>query len=56
MIELTKSEAGSLVDFIEFNIFDVIRNDEDIDSVTWLDNMMSIYRKCKEAQNEETKV
>nr|DAU29331.1 MAG TPA: hypothetical protein [Caudoviricetes sp.] len=56
MIELTKSEASSLMDFIEFNIFNAIRNDEEIDSVTWLENMMSIYRKCKEVQNEETKV
>lgn len=56
MIELTKSEVGSLMDFIEFNIFNVIRDYEEIDSVTWLDNMMSIYRKCKEAQNEEIKV
>lgn len=52
MIELTKGEVGSLMDFIEFNIFNVIRNDEEIDSVTWLDNMISIYRKCKEALND----
>lgn len=56
MIELTKNEVGSLVDFISFNIFNVIRDYEDIDSVTWLDNVMSVYRKCKEALNEETKV
>jgi hypothetical protein len=52
MIELTKSEVDSLMGFIEFNIFNVIRNDEEIDSITWLDNMMSIYRKCKEVLNE----
>jgi hypothetical protein len=52
MIELTKSEVDSLMGFIEFNIFNVIRNNEEIDSVTWLDNMMSIYRKCKEVLNE----
>ena len=56
MIELTKDEVGFLMDFIEFNIFNVIRNDEEIDNIAWLDNMMSVYRKCKEALNEETKV
>ena len=56
MIELTKGEVSSLLDFIEFNIFNAIRNDEEIDNITWLDNMMSIYRKCKEVQDEKPKV
>lgn len=47
MIEITKSEAESLVDLIEMNIFDVIRNDEEIDSIEWLCNIASVYNKCK---------
>ena len=47
MIEITKDEAESLVDFIEMNIFDIIRNDPDIDSIEWLENIMAIYKKCK---------
>lgn len=47
MIEITKDEAESLVDYIEMNIFDIIRNDPDIDSIEWLANIMAVYQKCK---------
>lgn len=46
MIEITKAEAETLVDLIEAYIFEIIREDTKIDSIQWLDNMMSIYRKC----------
>lgn len=46
MVEITDNEASSLVDFIDFNLLDAIRNDTDIDSLLWLDNLMSIWRKC----------
>ena len=46
MIELTDSEAASLLDFIDIHLIDDIRNDTDIDSMLWLDNLMSIWRKC----------
>ena len=48
MIEITKEEAESLLDFIKYNFFTAIRLDEDIDSVTWAMNIMSVYKKCKE--------
>ena len=48
MIEIKKDEAESLMDLIETNIFTIIRDDVDIDSIEWLDNIMSVYRKCKE--------
>ena len=32
MIEITKEEAESLLDFIELNFYEVIRNDVDIDN------------------------
>lgn len=47
MIEITKDEAESLADLIEMNIFDIIRNDIEIDSIEWLCNIASVYRKCK---------
>ena len=53
MIEITKSEAESLMEFIEINIFDVIRNDEYIDNIDWLMNIMSVYKKFKNAKNKE---
>lgn len=53
MIEITKSEAESLMEFIETNIFDIIRNDEYIDNINWLTNIMSVYTKCKNAKKKE---
>lgn len=50
MIEITKAEAKTLVDLIEENIFDIIRNDEGIDSIKWLANIMSVYSKCTESE------
>ncbi len=47
MIELTKVEAEVLTDFIELNLFDIIRKDEEIDNIEWLAAIMSVYEKCK---------
>ena len=47
MIELTKSEAETIVDMIELYIFDIIRQDEEIDNINWLSTVMEIYKKCK---------
>ena len=52
MIEITKDEAESLVDLIETNIYDNIREDPDIDGVGWLCNIMSGYKKCKAGEQE----
>lgn len=49
MVEITKSEAESLMEFIEINIFDSIRKDEAIDGMAWLCNLTAIFKKCKEA-------
>ena len=53
MIEITKSEAESLMEFIETNIFDIIRNDEYIDNINWLINIVSVYMKCKNPQEQQ---
>ena len=47
MIELTKAEVKAIADLIEINLFDIIRNDEEIDNIDWLATMISIYEKCK---------
>lgn len=52
MIEITKGEAELLVDLIEMNIFEIIRNDPNID-VEWLENIMAIYKKCKAGEQNE---
>ncbi len=52
MIKITESEAETLADLIESNIFDIIRDDADIDNIEWLSDIMSVYRKCKAGEQE----
>lgn len=53
MVDLTKSQCGNLCEFIEFNIFEYIRNDTDIDNIDWLVDMIEAYQKLKGgAENE----
>lgn len=47
MIEITEVEAETLVDTIETYIYDIIRDNEDIDNINWIANIMSVYEKCK---------
>ena len=47
MIEITEVEAETLVDTIEMYIYDIIRDNEEIDNINWLANIMSVYEKCK---------
>jgi hypothetical protein len=49
-IDLKPSECKQLADFIEYNIFDVIRNDTDIDNIGWLECMMSTYKKLRDGE------
>lgn len=46
MIELTQGEAESLLDYLELNFIKDIKDDPDVDSMLWVDNIMSIWRKC----------
>ena len=46
MVELTENEASSLRDYLDTFFIQNIRADPDADSMLWLDNMMSIWRKC----------
>ena len=43
--ELTKDEAYVVADLISSNLFDIIRNDSDIDSMQWLINIIKAYEK-----------
>ena len=45
-VELTESEAESLRDYLESFFIQNIKDDPDIDSMLWMDNMLSIWRKC----------
>lgn len=48
MENLTKGECRLLKDFIEYNVFDMIRKDEYIDNINWLVELIDIYNKLKE--------
>ena len=45
-VELTESEAESLRDYLELFFIQNVKDDPDVDSMLWMDNMMSIWRKC----------
>ena len=47
-VELTEGEAYALAEIISMNLFDIIRNDTDIDSMEWLKNVLSAYKKMCE--------
>lgn len=42
---LTSDEAFAVSEFIDKNLYDNIRNDEDIDSIQWLRNLLHAYEK-----------
>ena len=46
MVELTDNEASSLLDYLDSYLISNIHDDPDVDSLLWLDNLMSIWRKC----------
>lgn len=58
-VELTEGEAESLRDYLELFFIQNVKDDPDVDSMLWMDNMMSIWRKCggrkQYADSEERK-
>lgn len=53
-IDLTPSECKELAEFIEYNIFDVIRNDTDIDNIGWLECMLGAYKKLRDGEDNDS--
>lgn len=45
-VSITRDEADSLVYWIENDFIDDIRTD--VDSLTYVENIIRIYRKCKD--------
>lgn len=43
---LSYGEWRNLIEFIELNLFDTIRNDNEIDNLEWLRSMLSIHAKA----------
>lgn len=52
-VQITKDEAESLIDFIEVNIFEQIKNDPDTDNMVWLYNVCSVWKKCQNLVEEK---
>ena len=46
MSVLLTKKAESLLDFLELNFIRCVKDNPDLDSMLWMDNMMSIWRKC----------
>lgn len=51
-VELTPSQCIVLKNFIEDEIFQVIRGDNEIDSFAWLSDLMSAHNVLKKAVTE----
>ena len=45
LLELNNHQCENLRDFIECYLFDVIRQDEEIDGMGWLNDMTSVWYK-----------
>lgn len=57
MIEgLTQSQVDNLIEFIELNFIDTVRNDTDIDNINYVVDMMDALTKLRQtrsAMNQE---
>jgi len=52
MVELTKDEAETLKNHLEFYIIQEIKDDADYDSIDYLTNLIHVYEKCKAEEDE----
>ena len=46
-IEVTKDQCESVIDFIEMNLLDVIRQDDYIDNIDWVANILAVRNAMK---------
>jgi hypothetical protein len=55
LVELSKDQWRNIVDFIELNLLDVIRQDIDIDNLKWVESMILAKNEIeKELERENT--
>jgi hypothetical protein len=45
-VVLTEGEAASLLNYLELSFIQYVKDNPDIDSMLWMDNMLTIWRKC----------
>lgn len=52
MIEgFTKSQVDNLIEFIELNFIDIVRNDTDIDNIDYVVDMMDALTKLRQTRS-----
>ena len=51
---LTRREAEAVKEFIEDCLIEEIRRDENVDSIAWLELMISAWRKCGGRYDDES--
>lgn len=52
MIEgFTKSQVDNLIEFIELNFIDIVRNDTDIDNIDYVVDMMDALVKLRQTRS-----
>ena len=47
-IEITKAQAESMVDFLEAEFINGIRNDPDLDNLQYVVNICEVYKKLND--------
>ena len=50
-IELSESQCQNVADFIEFNFFQMIREDDDIDNFNYIVDMVNAYQVLRGAED-----
>ena len=48
-VELTKSQCKNVAEFIEFNLLSVIKDDDSIDNIFWVEDMIAAMRVLEKA-------
>lgn len=49
IVELSKDQCQNIADFIELNLLDAIRMDEDIDNLAWVESMILAKKELETA-------
>ena len=52
-VSFTQKEAASVCKLIEYNVFDIIRNDPEINNINWLSYLMSVYQRLRNLNADE---
>lgn len=52
-VEITRVQAESLLDFIEYEFIDSIRHADDCDNMEYVANICDVWRACKMALKED---